>query len=462
MSQKPSFEESLASFDDKEKLSCWSDKNILRPEQVFKYSNKKFIFDCNKCKHEFSKVIAKITSKDSRWCPYCVNQQLCENKDCKTCYNKTFQSVLDTKTFVIWHTDNKVNPINVFKFSPKKFNFYCDFCDKKYEKYVYDISYQNNCNFCNKCKYVRLCKNKDCEFCFNRSFASSIYVQNWSDQNIKTPIEVLKNTDENYMFYCKICNHSFEKNLKNLYNGNNICSYCNICNFDLCGKKNCNHCFIKSLANNDIKIIHSWSSKNQLNPYQVARGSKKFFLFNCFDCNNEFFKKPDDISKGSWCPVCKNKTEKKVYEFLKNEYALIKNQAKFDWCKKIETNYYLLFDILINDYNIIIEIDGEQHFKQVSNWKAPEIAFKNDIYKMLCANKNNFSMIRITQEDVYGDKIDWKKLLKESIEQIKLKNSIENHFISFKENIYDEYIKKINELSNTEFIEESTYELDEN
>ena len=41
-------------------------------------------------------------------------------------------------------------------------------------------------------------------------------------------------------------------------------------------------------------------------------------------------------------------------------------RMKFNWCKNPETNKYLPFDFYIPDLNLIIEIDGDQHFEQVS------------------------------------------------------------------------------------------------
>jgi hypothetical protein len=48
-----------------------------------------------------------------------------------------------------------------------------------------------------------------------------------------------------------------------------------------------------------------------------------------------------------------------------------------------------------------------------------------------CAEQNGYSIIRITQEDVYSDTFDWCKMLKESIETIIQKKSVENHYISY-------------------------------
>jgi very-short-patch-repair endonuclease len=55
-----------------ERSLCWSDKNILKPYQVFKSVATKFWFDCDKCGNEFESKLCHIT--DGSWCPFCVNK----------------------------------------------------------------------------------------------------------------------------------------------------------------------------------------------------------------------------------------------------------------------------------------------------------------------------------------------------------------------------------------------------
>jgi very-short-patch-repair endonuclease len=117
---------------------------------------------------------------------------------------------------------------------------------------------------------------------------------------------------------------------------------------------------------------------------------------------------------------CKNKTETKIYNIIKNKFPTIITQYKQDWCKRI---FHLPFDFCIPEYKIIIELDGRQHFKQVSNWSSPEEQFKNDKYKEKCANDNGYLIIRILQEDVLGDIYNWEEELFESIEKIKNGNT---------------------------------------
>ena len=136
------------------------------------------------------------------------------------------------------------------------------------------------------------------------------------------------------------------------------------------------------------------------------------------------------------CPSCINKTEYKFYEKIKEIYPTIKRQYKVEWCKN---KLYMPFDFVIEELKIIIELDGEQHFTQVSNWTSPEIQIEKDKYKINCANKNGFSVIRLLQDDVSKDNFDWLTEIKISISKIVNDRKIQNVFIC-KNNEYINYI----------------------
>jgi hypothetical protein len=85
MSKEIPFEKSFASH---EKAKYWSDKNLLKPNEVFKSTGKKYIFNCNICNHEFSNSLNSI-STNNHWCSYCANQKLCNKEDCNKCFDKS-------------------------------------------------------------------------------------------------------------------------------------------------------------------------------------------------------------------------------------------------------------------------------------------------------------------------------------------------------------------------------------
>ena len=126
------------------------------------------------------------------------------------------------------------------------------------------------------------------------------------------------------------------------------------------------------------------------------------------------------------CPNCINKTEYKFYEKIKEIYPTIKRQYKVEWCKN---KFCLPYDFAIEELKIIIELDGQQHFTQVSNWTSPGIQIEKDKYKIKCANENKYSVIRLLQEDILKDNFDWLTDIQESISKIINEKTIQNIFI---------------------------------
>ena len=190
---------------------------------------------------------------------------------------------------------------------------------------------------------------------------------------------------------------------------NNWCKYC--ANQCLCKDDNCISCFTKSFASHPKSQF--WSLKNAVTSRSVFISTNKQFIFICEICHHEFTARLGNVTHGgSWCPFCINKTERLVYRWLIENYENVKYQASFEWCKNKQK---LPFDFCIMDYKVIIELDGPQHFKQISNWQNHHITQQRDKFKMQCALEHNYSVIRIKQEDVWFDRIDWKTILHNSI-----------------------------------------------
>jgi very-short-patch-repair endonuclease len=212
---------------------------------------------------------------------------------------------------------------------------------------------------------------------------------------------------------------------------------CTICNRKSRNDKfrNTNEEFIKK-----AKAIHGdlydYSKVNYVN-----YGTKVILICKT---HGDFEQTPrDHISKIRGCQLCFNTSEGFFYNKLIKYYPTLKTQFRAEWCKG---QRYLPFDFYLKEYKIIIELDGGQHFKQVSDWKSPEIQRKNDIYKMNCANSNGYSVIRILQEDVQKNKYDWIKEIKSNIKNIIKTKKVENIFMC-KSNEYDNHIELLSDTS---------------
>ena len=161
---------------------------------------------------------------------------------------------------------------------------------------------------------------------------------------------------------------------------------------------------------------------------QSVDPSIELFRFNCELCKVSFSMELNCVNYNHWCGCKKNKTETKLLLKMIGKVNIIKN-FRINWCRSIISNNNLPFDYCIEESKIIIELDGPQHFRQVSNWSSPEKQFKNDKYKEKCANENGYSIIRLLQEDVLYDRYDWLNELNQTIEKIKNEKIIQNIYM---------------------------------
>ena len=299
---------------------------------------------------------------------------------------------------------NKKTPCEMRISSGNKFWFICDncACNHSFETPLNDIAKGQWCPYCVNRK---LCKDINCTQCHEKSFASSPRAVFWDYvKNVKkTPREVSKGSGKKFWFDCHECEHSFESILKNVTKLNSWCPYCSNPPQRMCEDMNCTWCHEKSFASSPRAIF--WSDINEKTPCEVFKSADKKYWFTCSDKHSFDIRLHSVTNNNSWCPMCKNKTEKMFLKWFENEYDhVIKHQAKFEWCKD---KRYLPFDFSIESLKLIIEIDGPQHYRQVSNWQSPEITQARDKYKTQKALENGYTVIRILQEDIFKNVVGW-------------------------------------------------------
>jgi len=416
-------------------LDYWRyDLNLNKnPLLISKSVNKKFWFEYIE-NHPFELRLTDCSSRGN-WCPYLGRKRLCGKGSrsrgslsvrdtaidyCDMCYYKSFASVKKIWGRPADYMVDDVDPLTIFKSSHTKYTFYCTECNHNFETNLYRMSKNDVAWPCSYCNGDLLCENgglpKDdsewCEFCYNNSFASHYRSGWWCEDNIVTPYDVRKYTAKKYWFWCE-CGHTFESSLTNILTNDSWCPYCSTSGGKLCDDLECEQCFDKSFAVSD--------RAQHLDPdYEVD--SRTIFInshtklhFICdVDSSHKFTTSPNKItSLSQWCGMCKKKTETKllnhlqlIYPDLKiyTQYKFIGNTALGDLeCRNPETNRPLFFDFYIPDLNLIIEVDGPQHFTQIHNWELPEVVQIRDRYKEEYIKSRGIHLIRVLQTDVYYD-----------------------------------------------------------
>jgi very-short-patch-repair endonuclease len=377
----------------------WSSKNDLLPEMVSISSSNKIWFKCIVCPHEYEQ--SPDNKSRGQGCPYCANKLRCG--ECQSCLEKSCYIYRDK-----WSSKNDILPELVNISSNKKFIFNCPRCSHEYEQRPAKKTKGLGCPYCSNQKR---CGN--CEHCLKNS--CSVYKDTWSDNNKEKCEYVAIGSDKKFLFNCDVCNHEYEQSPDNKSRGKG-CPYC--ANQKRCGK--CETC----LDNSCFIYKKIWSDKNNQECEYVALQNNKKFIFNCLKCSHEYGQSPNSKSLGRGCPYCVNKTELKVADFLKQQKIKFISQFKI---KKF-------YDFYLPDFNLILEIDGDQHFKQVSNWGCHKENVNNDIEKMKTGLEKSISFLRIYQPDIWKDKIDWKSVILKNLYKRTLPDIT---YVSSKTDIYN-------------------------
>lgn len=93
--------------------------------------------------------------------------------------------------------------------------------------------------------------------------------------------------------------------------------------------------------------------------------------------------------------------------------------------------------------NIVLEIDGDHHFRQVLNWQNNIQVTERDILKMKKAFKEGYSIIRIYWRDIYNDNHNWKQFIHDVVKLIKQYEFIGLYLNSLNCEMYENHIKGI-------------------
>ncbi|WCS68913.1 hypothetical protein [Bacillus phage BvP] len=115
------------------------------------------------------------------------------------------------------------------------------------------------------------------------------------------------------------------------------------------------------------------------------------------ECGKEYSVTPKDFLRGNRCPFCKqSKGEKMIQRILDERGIRYVIQKSFD---DLKNNYQKLpFDFFLPDYNLLIEYDGVQHFKEVQYFGgAKKLADqkRRDSLKNEYAKSKNIKLLRL-------------------------------------------------------------------
>lgn len=228
-------------------------------------------------------------------------------------------------------------------------------------------------------------------------------------QNIKLwcklenkPFELLSDKYEGNAKYLKWqclkeeCKEIFEMNWGNIYTGYG----CGYCVGRQVGLSNC-------LATKNPELAKEWhpTKNGSLTPYDVTCGNTTLEIWwVCKTCKHTWKSSANNRCKGSGCPDCsESKGERKIKEILKLYDLYYNSQYAFNDLRGVAGGL-LRFDVPVfwdkekTQLRLLIEFDGEQHFKWIRGMMTKEgfkiLQYHDELKNKYCL-ENNIKLLRI-------------------------------------------------------------------
>ena len=214
---------------------------------------------------------------------------------------------------------------------------------------------------------------------------------------ILTPKNVTIGSNKIVWWYCEKHKEAYLQKISNKKRGSG-CPYCS-------GQKVHKSTCLETLYPEIAKLWHPTLNKN-LTAKDVTAGSQRKVWWIC-PIHGEYQQIVKNKVYGEGCPRCnESKGEKSIAKYLTKKKIRFIRQHKFNDCKY---KSYLYFDFGIFDHNkkinLLIEYDGEQHFKEVKYFggeKKLNLRTKRDNVKNKYCEDNKIPLLRIPYWSCYN------------------------------------------------------------
>ncbi len=320
------------SFASHPKAQCWSPKNEVGPEEIYKGSTKKFWFICNECHHEFETFLSSMV-RGRNGCAYCCSKKLCSDDGCDKCFNTSFAS---HEKSLFLSPKNEISSRKMFKNSNIKRLFICNVCDHEFSMALYSITYGNS--WCPFCANSKMCDDEKCNFCFDKSFQSHAKSSLWSPNNEISPRKVSKHNGRKFLFICDKCNNEFSAVVSSMPDSSlQYCPYCiNKTELKLFGKLSEIYPVLKCQSKFD------WCKNKTFLPFDFVLNDKKIIIE--LDGRQHFervgkwqsYEETQKIDKFKM--KCANNNGYSVIRILQKDVL----RDKYDWLTELKQNITLL------------------------------------------------------------------------------------------------------------------------
>jgi len=327
-------------------------------------------------------------------CLFCCKQQTCSCENCPNLYNN-FPELRDE-----WNNIESMKEYSIGSNTKVSWK-----CKSGCPCHVWIASIQNRTtgSGCPYCSGHRICA---CDSCPNLYNDYPDLRQEWNNNEDMKSLSSYSHKKVSWKCKSKKSCHIWDAVIKHRTLSNSGCPYCS--GHRVCACLECPNLYndypeLREEWNNDVELMKLYSYGSEFSASWKCK--VKGHIYNASIYSR--------TTANTGCPKCKHKTERKLLDYLTSAFEDVSHQVRFPWIGLRS------FDFMLSEYRILIELDGRQHFKQIMNWMSPELTTANDIDKMELACKNNYSIIRLLQVDVYENRNNWKIKLQQAIDDVR-------------------------------------------
>jgi len=414
-------------------LDRWDyDLNSCKPSETSYKSSKKYYFKCleNKKHKDESRRVDVITV----------------NKDyqiiCTEC-NSFAQWGIDNlgENFLDKYWDYKKNKVvNPWKISCKNNKHIWIKCIDVY----YHESYEcrpvtfvngNRCPYCSHKTGLTHPKDSFAQWCID-NIDKDFMTKYWSDANIINPFELNKGSNVKIFIKCreKDYHDDYETSCDNFSKGKR-CPCCINYHGRVHPKDSLGQYITDNYGQKFLDKI--WSDKNDKYPFEYTPNSGNVIWWKCSENKHDNYQREINGANSIEfrCPKC---VQERNESFLQEKVRLYLNTLNYtilheNKCTNVpinpKTNYQLPFDNEIKELKLIIEVNGQQHYK--INGYNHQVSTKNNTtpeqelhYQQL---KDRYKRIKAIQQSYFyleipywtnNENEEWKQLINDKLKEI--------------------------------------------
>ena len=238
------------------------------------------------------------------------------------------------------------------------------------------------------------------------------------------------------------CNlHIINSSIETICSFKNIRDLCRGCTTSVCRCENKCNSFGKIYEN----VAKEWSPENKYDPCDLLpySGRKVKWVCSIDKCKHKWTSSIINRTKNkTGCPKCKRSKLEKMTSQILNELKIdFVAEKKFKGCNGV---YPLRFDIYIEQFDLCIELDGIQHFKNnmyFGGIKTFKKRILTDIYKNKFTKDNKINLLRISYNFNKKNKI--RKIILNVIDVIKNNKTDSNIMIFSDKSMYDNVYESV-------------------